>query len=66
MLHVRFEGRSFDLREARLNINAGFDDNKIKEQVARHLEVPKARLDYYVIDRTTNGDLILRPEAVYG
>lgn len=38
----------------------------VKERVARHLNVNSDRLSAYVIDRRPTGDLIIRPEAVYG
>ncbi len=66
MIHVRYEGRSFDVNEARVNAHAGLPDAKIKEQLARHLDVVCQRFDNYVVDRTPNGDLVIRPEAVYG
>ena len=34
--------------------------------VARRLEVGLGRLEDYVVDRRPNGDVIVRPEAVYG
>lgn len=66
MVHIRYEGRSFDVNERNLSVNAGMSDEKIKELVARYFEVGKNKLDYYVVDRTPNGDLVVRPEAVYG
>ncbi len=66
MVHVRFEGRSFDLVEQHLQIHPGMDDTAIKKQIAQHLEVPLNRLNPYVVDRRPSGDLIIRPEAVYG
>lgn len=66
MVHVRFEGRSYDMAEQHLGINADMGDRPIKEQVARHLEVPVNRLNSYVVDRRPSGDVIIRPEAVYG
>lgn len=66
MVHVRFEGRSFDFSERELEIRAGAPDAEVKERVARRLDVSEARLKEYVIDRGPSGDLILRPEAVYG
>jgi hypothetical protein len=41
-------------------------DSEIKERLARHFDVALDRFQYYVIDRRTNGYLIVRPEAVYG
>lgn len=66
MIHIRFEGRSRDVREQELNVQAGFNEAQIKEAVARHLNVAPEKLDFYVVDRTANGDFIVRPEAIYG
>jgi hypothetical protein len=66
MVHVRFEGRSFDFTERQLEIWNEMSDGEIKARVARHLEIDAERLDSYVLDRGPAGDVILRPEAVYG
>lgn len=66
MLHVRFEGRSYDLDPKKLAIVVGMNDREIKSRVAQHLDVGQRRLDSYVIDRPSSGELILRPEAIYG
>ena len=66
MVHIRFEGRSVDVAEAQLRIASGMNDLAVKERVARHLDVNAERLFGYVIDRRPSGELIVRPEAVYG
>ncbi|WP_017653330.1 hypothetical protein [Fortiea contorta] len=66
MVHIRFEGRSVDVVETKLGITAGMNDFAVKEQIARHLDVNSSRLSAYIVDRRPTGDLILRPEAVYG
>jgi len=66
MVHVRYDGRSVDLREEQLRVHAGMSDREIKEQVARHFDLVPKGLDFYVVDRTPQGDLVVRPEAVYG
>lgn len=66
MVHIRFEGRSLDIAEAQLGITAGMNDVAVKEQVSRHLDVNAHRLSAYVVNRRPSGDLIIRPEAVYG
>lgn len=66
MVHIRFEGRSVDVGENQLGITANMNDVAIKERVARHLDVNSDRLGAYVVDRRPSGDLIVRPEAVYG
>lgn len=66
MVHVRFEGRSFDVAEAQLAVTTGMNDTAVKERLANYLDVSHERLNPYVIDRRPSGDLIIRPEAVYG
>jgi predicted KAP-like P-loop ATPase len=66
MVHVRFDGRSYDFTERDLDLKLGYDDNQVKNQVARQLDVRVERLRGYVVDRRPSGDVIVRPEAVYG
>jgi hypothetical protein len=66
MVHIRFEGRSFDVAESQIGISTGMNDTTVKERLANHLDVNRNRLESYVIDRRPSGDLIVRPEAVYG
>lgn len=66
MVHVRFEGRSYDLPENQLGIKADMNENAIKERLAQHFDVGSDRFNSYVLDRRPSGDLIVRPEAVYG
>ena len=66
MLHVRYNGRSFDMNERVFGLRFGMTDADIKERVARHLELGLGRLEDYVVDRRPNGVVIVRPEAVYG
>ncbi|WP_138496856.1 hypothetical protein [Nostoc sp. PA-18-2419] len=66
MVHIRFEGRSVDVVETQLGITASMNDVAVKQQVARHLDINSDRLSAYIVDRRPSGDLIVRPEAVYG
>ncbi|MEC4818050.1 MAG: hypothetical protein SAK29_32985 [Scytonema sp. PMC 1069.18] len=66
MVHIRFEGRSIDVTETQLGIATSMNDVAVKERIARHLDVNSDRLSAYVVDRRPSGDLIVRPEAVYG
>ena len=66
MVHVRFEGRSIDIDELEAQVNERMGDREIKESVARKLDVAPDRLRHYVVDRTPTGNVIVRPEAVYG
>ncbi len=66
MIHLRFEGRSYDFSENKLGIRVGDDNAEIRKRLAQRLDVGTGRLEGYVVDRRPNGDLIVRPEAVYG
>ena len=66
MVHVRFEGRSYDIAENQLDVTTGMNDAVIKERLVKHFDVTRDRFQDYVIDRRPSGDLIIRPEAVYG
>ncbi len=66
MVHIRFEGRSYDLSETQLKLAANMNDNTIRQRLAQHFDVHLNRFETYVIDRPASGDLIVRPEAVYG
>ncbi len=66
MIHVRFEGRSLDIAEASLGVTANASDVAVKERLGQHLDVAQERLSGYVVDRRPSGDVIIRPEAVYG
>jgi hypothetical protein len=66
VVHVRFNGRSFDVALATLDLGAASRDADVKRALAAHLEVSADRLNDYVVDRHANGNLTLRPEAVFG
>jgi hypothetical protein len=66
MVHVRFEGRSYDITEKQLNITANLNDTEIKQRLSQYFDLNYDRFYDYVIDRRPSGDLIVRPEAVYG
>jgi len=66
MVHVRFEGRSYDIPEAQLGVATGMSDRAVKQRVAQHFDLSRDRLASYIVDRRPSGDLIIRPEAVYG
>lgn len=73
-IHLRHQGRSMDLSAAQLGLDEvalrqATDDaveRALRDALARHFDVAPDRFDHHVIDRPTNGNLIVRPEAVYG
>jgi len=64
--HIRFEGRSLDVRLTELALTESAGEAEIKQAVACYLEVPVTRLRGYVIDRHETGNVTIRPEAVFG
>ncbi len=66
VLHVRFEGRSLDVRLDELGVGVGSDDREVKRAISRHLDVPESGLRDYTVDRHATGNLTVRPEAVFG
>ena len=65
-VHVRFEGRSWDIAFALLDIGDLSADNEVRAALARYLDMPATKLAPYVVERHANGNITLRPEAVFG
>jgi hypothetical protein len=66
VVHIRFEGRSQDIRLADLDLGPRSGDGAVKQALARYLDVSETALRDYVIDRHETGNLTVRPEAVFG
>ncbi len=65
-VHVRFEGHSYDVNAAEFNLSPQPSDAEVRLALAMFFEVPISRLAPYVIERHGNGNLTVRPEAVFG
>jgi hypothetical protein len=66
-IHVRYEGRSWDIPLNDLDVGTLSTDEQIRTAVATHLNVPLAKLRNFAIDRNeATGELTLRPDAVFG
>ena len=66
MIHVRNDGRSLDLLAEDLRVTAVMSDREIRQAVARRVDVALDAFEDLVVDRRPSGDIVLRPEAVYG
>ncbi len=66
MLHVRFEGRSYDIPMNELYLGTASSDEAIRTALAQHFDVAVARFAAYVVERHANGNMTVRPEAVFG
>lgn len=65
MVHVRFEGRSYDISEP-LPAGVMLNDSRLLALLAQRFDVSPGRFKNYVVDRRPSGTVIVRPEAVYG
>jgi hypothetical protein len=66
MVHIRFQGQSWRIEARELDIGAHSSDQEVRQALAQHFDVPAARFAAYVIERHENGNLTVRPEAVFG
>lgn len=65
-VHVRFEGRSWDIPCSDLDVGTLSSDEQVRAALAAYLRVEPRKLAAYVVERHTNGSLTVRPEAVFG
>jgi hypothetical protein len=65
VLHVRFEGNSYELALDELNLDMDSSEDQIKRTVASHYHRPATFFTRYTVVRHSNA-IVLRPEAIYG
>lgn len=66
VLHIRFDGRSFDIPLSDLDIGSMSSNEEVKRALAGYLNVAEAKFRDYTVDRHDTGNLTVRPEAVFG
>lgn len=66
VLHIRVEGSSLDLPMRSLGLQGLVSDDEVRRAVAKHLDIAASRLALYVVERHANGNMTVRPEAVFG
>jgi len=66
VLHIRFEGRSFDIPLSDLDVGTLTSDADVKRALAGYLNAPVEKFRDYVVDRHETGNMTVRPEAVFG
>jgi hypothetical protein len=49
-----------------LDVGSLSNDRDVREAVARYLNVDYRKLNRYVVERHANGNMTIRPEAVFG
>ena len=66
LLHIRFEGRSYDVPLSELDLGPLSADEDVRTALANYLDVSTRSLRSYVVERHANGNMTVRPEAVFG
>jgi len=66
MVHVRVQGRSRDIAIDLLGINSNSSDESVRSAVALFMEMNLEQLHNTVVERHANGNLTVRPPAVFG
>ncbi len=66
MVHVRFEGRSWNIAFAVLGLSEPAASQDVRTALANHFEVPLQKFAVYVVEQHSNGNITVRPEAVFG
>jgi hypothetical protein len=66
VIHVRFDGRSFDIPLSDLDLGTSSHDEMVKRILGNYLEVSPDKFRHYMVDRHATGNLTLRPQAVFG
>lgn len=66
ILHIRYDGRSFDIPLSDLDVGPVSSDVEVKRALASYLDVAEVKLRNFVVDRHETGNLTVRPEAVFG
>ena len=65
-LHVRYEGRSWNMLLSDLDLGPLSSDEEVRWALARYLDVPAGSFKLYVVEHHGNGNITVRPEAVFG
>ena len=65
-VHVRFEGQSWDIAFSVLDLGDFSSDQDVRQALANYLQVPLNKFASYIVQRHANGNITLRPEAVFG
>ncbi len=66
VVHVRFEGRSADIPLGDLDVGMRSSDDQVRRALAEYYRVPAEKFAPYIVERHDNGNMTVRPEAVFG
>jgi hypothetical protein len=65
-LHIRYAGRSNDVPLSVLDLADHSTDMAVIDAVSMYFQIPQGKLAAYVVERHRNGNITIRPEAVFG
>jgi len=65
-LHLFFDGETIDVGFTQLDIGDLSTDVQVKQALADHLNQPVEKFRNYQVDRQEDGNITVRPEAVFG
>lgn len=66
MVHIRFDGRSWQVPAATLGLDEVTDESAVKHAVAAYLDIAVEQLAPYIVEVHPSGNVTVRPEAVFG
>lgn len=66
VVHVRFQGQSWDIAFGVLDVGDLSSDSDVRQALASYFNVPVVKFAPYVVERHANGNITVRPEAVFG
>ena len=62
VLHIRYDGRSFDIPLSDLDVGSMSSDTDVKRALAGYLNVPEAKFRDYPVDRHDTGNVTVAPK----
>lgn len=66
LVHVRYSGNSTEYTGEELALSQTNSNEEVLQRVSGVLDVDQSSFKGYVVDRRPSGDIVVRPEAVYG
>lgn len=73
MLHIRFDGRSFEVGTNEIDAGVGSSDADVRRATAEYLSrlleqpIPASKFSEFTVERNeTSGDVTIRPPATFG
>lgn len=65
-VHVMYGGVSYDIDFPELELAENASDVDVRNAVANWLNQPQSKLQNFVVSRSEDGNITLRPQALFG